>query len=69
MRPILGIELDDSSYERPDRVRRDDFVRSVFRAARLPLLPIVARRSYDAWEADGLPLFYHLIPEYIDERL
>lgn len=46
MQPILGIELDDKSHEREDRQVRDAFVDYVFKAARLPLLHVPARRAY-----------------------
>jgi hypothetical protein len=47
MRPVLGIELDDASHQRPDRQTRDDLVDSVFEVAGLPLLGERARASYD----------------------
>lgn len=46
MQPILGIELDDKSHKRKDRQARDVFVDQVFAAANLPLLHIVAKRTY-----------------------
>jgi hypothetical protein len=46
MRPLVGIELDDSSHQRPDRQARDAFVDSVFAAAGLPLLHIPVKRGY-----------------------
>jgi hypothetical protein len=46
MQPVLGIELDDSSHQRADRIERDEFVTRVFEAAGLPLLHIPARASY-----------------------
>jgi hypothetical protein len=46
MRPILGIELDDSSHSQPDRKARDIFVDEVFKVAQLPLLHIQAKRAY-----------------------
>jgi hypothetical protein len=36
MAPLFGIELDDSSHKRPDRVDRDEFVEHTFDAAGLP---------------------------------
>lgn len=47
MRPVLGIELDDSSHDREDRKERDRFVDSVFQSARFPLVRIRAQRSYN----------------------
>jgi Protein of unknown function (DUF2726). len=48
--PILGIELDDASHQRPERKARDGFVDEVFAAARLPLVHIPAQRTYSAQE-------------------
>jgi len=53
MRPILCIELDDSSHSRSGRKARDEFVDRAFEAAGLPLLHIVAQRSYDTRELAG----------------
>jgi hypothetical protein len=50
MRPLVAIELDDSSHQRVDRQTRDAFVNGVFAAARLPLVHIPVKRSYDAAE-------------------
>ena len=44
LQPLVGIELDDSSHQRPDRQARDAFVDQVFAAARLPLLHIPVKR-------------------------
>ncbi|MBL8155570.1 MAG: DUF2726 domain-containing protein [Anaerolineae bacterium] len=46
MQPLAGIELDDSSHQRPDREARDEFVDGVFAAAHLPLIHIPVRRAY-----------------------
>lgn len=46
MKPLLGIELDDSSHARQDRVERDAFVDLVFQAAGLPILHVTAARGY-----------------------
>jgi hypothetical protein len=46
MRPLLGVELDDASHERPDRRVRDVFVDQVFGAAGLPLLRVPAQAAY-----------------------
>jgi hypothetical protein len=50
MAPILGIELDDSSHQRADRVQRDDFVDEIFRVADVPLLRVRAQKSYNTEE-------------------
>jgi hypothetical protein len=54
LRPVVGIELDDKSHERPDRQERDQFVDGVFLAAKLPLVRIPARRGYSAPELKSL---------------
>lgn len=46
MKPLLGIELDDASHQRKDRVERDAFVDQVFAAAGLPILHVKAARGY-----------------------
>jgi hypothetical protein len=50
VKPILVIELDDSSHQRPDRIERDEFVDSAFNAAGLGMLRIPAAMEYDANE-------------------
>jgi hypothetical protein len=52
--PLAGIELDDSSHQRPDRVARDAFVEDVFASTGLPLLRVAVRASYDDNELSGL---------------
>jgi hypothetical protein len=49
-RPLLGIELDDSSHEEEERAARDSFVDSVFASAGLPILHVVAKAAYDPKE-------------------
>ena len=46
MKPVLGIELDDSSHARRDRQDRDEFVDQVFESAGLPLLRVRAATGY-----------------------
>jgi hypothetical protein len=46
VRPLLAIELDDSSHNRSDRKQRDRFVDGVFAAARLPLVHVPVSHSY-----------------------
>jgi hypothetical protein len=47
MRPVIGIELDDASHQRPDRQERDSFVERVFETAELPLLRLSTQASYN----------------------
>jgi hypothetical protein len=46
-RPVLGIELDDVSHRRPERIKRDEFVNEVFAVAKLPLIRIPVQTSYE----------------------
>ncbi len=46
MLPYCGVELDDRSHQRADRIERDQFVDAVFAAAELPLLRFPVRSSY-----------------------
>jgi hypothetical protein len=50
MRPIVGIELDDSSHTRSNRQARDEFVDKVFQTAGLPLMHIFVQSSYNTNE-------------------
>lgn len=54
MRPIVGVELDDSSHRRSDRQARDEFLNQVFEAAGLPLVHVPARSNYRADELSVL---------------
>ena len=54
MQPLLGIELDDRSHNRPERQQRDQFVDLVFNAARLPLVHVPVRFSYTTTELDDV---------------
>lgn len=49
-RPLIGIELDDSSHGADDRMARDSFVDSIFASAGLPILHVVAKSAYDPKE-------------------
>ena len=53
-RPLLGIELDDKSHQKSDRLARDEFVENVYKAAKLPLVRIPVNRSYSTMELDSL---------------
>ncbi len=50
MQPVFGVELDDSSHNRNNRQKRDEFIESVSHAAGLPLLRFPAQRDYDPRE-------------------
>ena len=54
MRPLLGIELDDSSHSRQDRQVRDELVNQVFQAAGLPILRIRVQAEYSTANISGL---------------
>lgn len=50
LRPILAIELDDSSHQRGKRIERDSFVDEALAAAGLRLLRVKARAAYNVEE-------------------
>lgn len=65
MRPLLGIELDDSSHQRSDRAERDCFVDRVFDTAKLPLLHVSVQEAYRPQEVKAA-VYRHLesiVPE------
>lgn len=45
--PIIAVELDDLSHQRPDRVARDRDVNRILEIASLPILRVSVRRTYD----------------------
>jgi hypothetical protein len=50
MKPLFGVELDDSSHKRDDRQKRDEFVENVCKVAGLPLLRLSVQREYNSRE-------------------
>ncbi len=54
MRILFGIELDDASHQRPDRIDRDVFVNTVFEMANLPLVRVKAKNAYSTGELEGV---------------
>jgi hypothetical protein len=48
MRPLLGVELNDSSHRKSKRRRRDEFLARVFAATELPLAWIKVQPRYPA---------------------
>lgn len=50
MRPLAGVELDDSSHQRESRLERDKFVNQVFKTAQLPLIHFSTKKSYEPSE-------------------
>jgi very-short-patch-repair endonuclease len=47
VKPVLVIELDDSSHDRPDRQQRDAIVDDCLASAGLPILHVRCRQAYD----------------------
>lgn len=45
--PLIAVELDGSSHQRPDRVARDRDVNRILEIASLPILRVPVRRTYD----------------------
>lgn len=52
VRPLVAIELDDSSHAREDRVERDSFVDKAMNAAKLPLFHQKVQYSYNPQELE-----------------
>ncbi|WP_428937866.1 DUF2726 domain-containing protein [Fontivita pretiosa] len=50
LRPLVVIELDDSTHSRPDRQTRDAEIEALLRAAGLPLLHVRTSRAYNTQE-------------------
>jgi len=50
LKPIAGIELDDRSHEKLDRINRDHFVEEVYKVAKLPLIRFTNKNSYTLQE-------------------
>lgn len=50
VRPLVAIELDDSSHQRQLRVQRDAFVDEALAAAGLPLVRVRAQEAYNVGE-------------------
>ncbi len=46
-KPILAIELDDSSHKEFDRQKRDEFVNKVFAKIGIPILHVVYKNGYN----------------------
>ncbi len=49
-RPLLVIELDGSSHEKPNRIQRDDFLKDALASAGLPFLQVQRSSRYDEME-------------------
>jgi len=47
LRPLLAVELDDQSHDRPDRQARDAFVDGAYQGAGLAVLHVPAQQNYD----------------------
>jgi hypothetical protein len=58
LRPLAGVELDDSSHLRDDRQRRDIIVERIFSAAKLPLVRFPASVGYAVRDLDAAFLPY-----------
>ena len=50
LKPLVCLELDDVSHQRPDRIERDKFVNLAFKSAQLPLLRIPTQTEYKSQE-------------------
>jgi len=50
--PLIAIELDDSSHNKPDRIERDNFVDEALHGAGLPILHIRVQQFYNQYEIE-----------------
>ena len=50
LKPLVCIELDDISHQRPERIERVKFVNQAFKSAQLPLLRIPTQPEYRSRE-------------------
>ena len=64
-KPMLGIELDDKSHQKPNTRSRDEFVQMVYQAADFPLVRIPVKQAYSIAELDAL-LKPHLNTDIIE---
>jgi len=54
LKPILVIELDDSTHKRADRMKRDTFVDEALAVANIPIVHVPVKQSYDSNELGKL---------------
>ena len=54
LEPVVCIELDDVSHNRPERIERDEFVNHAFESAGLPLIRIETQPQYKSREIRDL---------------
>ena len=66
MQPLLAIELDDSSHNRPEREDADEFLNAAFDAAALPVVRVPAKHSYTRDEV--LSGIRHIVEEVYRQR-
>lgn len=50
LKPLVCIEVDDPTHQRPERIERDVFVNKAFASAGIPLLRIPTQANYHARE-------------------
>ena len=52
IKPLIAIELDDSSHSRPDRIDRDNFIDKALGVAGLPILHQRVQQTYNTQELE-----------------
>lgn len=72
--PLVCIELDDRSHDRPERQTRDAFVDAVFGTVGLPLIRQPAQRGYELPDlrrrlAEAVPAFAGGLPPSMKESI
>ena len=54
VKPLFGIELDDKSHQRADRIERDIFVENVFEASGVPLIRVPLKNAYSTSDLESI---------------
>ncbi|HYE03855.1 MAG TPA: DUF2726 domain-containing protein [Phycisphaerales bacterium] len=68
LRPLLAIEIDDSSHDAEDRQERDSFVDAALQAAGLPLVRFDCKRGYSI-QALAQPLQRAMEPQAVAQTV
>ncbi len=54
MQPLMGVELDDASHQRPRQTERDQIVNQAFEAVGLPLARVAVQAQYSTRDLEAL---------------
>lgn len=62
---LAGLELDDASHDRPERMERDEFVDRAYQAAGIPLIHV--RNPIESEELEAILLEY--LPDFEEDQI